>query len=90
MFNHLPGGGFGEFQGFVRPYRARKKCVQHHILALLMTETPREERANWLLLQEPATGYFAGGDVPHFLKMCPQMYPHIPPDSGTLRRTFSH
>ena len=27
---------------------------------------------------------------PHFSEMHPQMYPHVPPDSGTLRRTFAH
>ena len=27
---------------------------------------------------------------PHFPKMHPQMYPRIPPDSGTLRRTLTH
>ena len=27
---------------------------------------------------------------PHFFKMHPQMYPRVPPDSGTLRRTSVH
>jgi hypothetical protein len=27
---------------------------------------------------------------PHFSKRYPHLYPHIPPDSGTLRRTFAH
>ena len=27
---------------------------------------------------------------PRIPKMHPQMYPHVPPDSGTLRRTFAH
>ena len=27
---------------------------------------------------------------PHFWKKYPQMYPRIPPDSGTLQRTFAH
>ena len=27
---------------------------------------------------------------PHFSKRYPHLYPHLPPDSGTLRRTFAH
>ena len=27
---------------------------------------------------------------PHFSKRDPHLYPHLPPDFGTLRRTFAH